>query len=381
MNILILASNISIEAGGYSESIFLLKNSLDKIKKIQVFVLGYWSSKILHLHHSLSDKVNLFTYGLLKIFPFSLLYFKKIISIKPDIIDIQGLWNSASIFNFLYFRMTSTPYIITPRGMLEKWALKKSFFKKMIFYFLIEKKNIKNAACLRATSNMEAKTFKALGFKNKIINVPNSIKIPKLNLKKKNNSKKKYRILFLSRINPKKGIYELLQAWKFIQNNNLDWELVICGFDEKGYKKKMMDLSVDLGLKRVVWLEFVAGEEKDKLYKSSDLFILLSHSENFGLVIAEALSYGLPVITTVNTPWSSLEKKKCGWYIELKIKKVISTLNYAMNLKSKERFAMGKKARKWMIKEYSPNSVANKMHKVYNWLLNKGSPPKELLIS
>ena len=109
MKILILGSNISIEAGGYSESIFLLRDSLNKIKKINVFVLGYWTSKILDLQFSMSSKLNIFSSGILKIFPFSLLYFKKIISIKPSIIDVQGLWNSASIFIFFYFRMTSTP--------------------------------------------------------------------------------------------------------------------------------------------------------------------------------------------------------------------------------------------------------------------------------
>ena len=381
MKILILGSNISIEAGGYSESIFLLRDSLNKIKKISVFVLGYWTSKILDLQFSMSSKLNIFNSGIIKIFPFSLLYFKKIISIKPSIIDVQGLWNSASIFIFFYSKMTSTPYIITPRGMLEKWALKKSFFKKKLFYFFFEKNNIKNASCLRATSALEAKSFRELGFKNNIVNVPNSIKIPKLHQIRKNNYKKRYRLLFLSRINFKKGISELLHAWKAVQDKNLDWELVICGFDENNYKKKMMDLSINLKLKRVIWLDYVFGKEKNKIYKSSDLFILLSHSENFGLVIAEALSYRLPVITTSNTPWKSLKKKGCGWCVKLSLKEIIRALNQAMNLRSKERLAMGEKGRRWVINDYSQDSVGKKMFQVYNWILNKGPIPKKLIIN
>jgi glycosyltransferase involved in cell wall biosynthesis len=378
MKILILASNLSNEAGGYSESIFLLRKGLNK-KRNKAFLLGYWTSDLLVLLHKLTYKINLFNSFFFKIFPFSFLYYNKMIFIKPDIIDVQGLWNSASIFNFLYFRNNSTPYVITPRGMLEKWALQKSYLKKKIFYHLLEKYNINNAACIRATSLLEAKNIRYLGFKNPIVNIPNAIQISQINFKIKKNSVKK-RILFLSRLNPKKGIVELLNAWKIIQDKNLDWELVICGYDENRYKKKMLDLSVKLELKRIVFLEPVYGEKKNALYKSCDLFILLSHSENFGLVIAEALSFGLPVITTVNTPWKSLNKKGCGWCIELNEKIIINTMNYAMNLSNKERFEMGKEARKWIIKDYSTNAMIIKIYRVYNWILNKGPKPKDLLV-
>jgi glycosyltransferase involved in cell wall biosynthesis len=378
MKILILASNLSLNAGGYSESTFTLREQLNK-KKNQAFLLGYWESNSFQLLHKLTYKINLFNSIFFKIFPFSFLYFNKMKFIKPDIIDVQGMWNSASIFNFLYFRNNSTPYVITPRGMLESWALKKSYFKKKFFYHLLEKNNIKNAACIRATSILEAKSIRSLGFKNTIVHVPNAILVHKFNLKIKENFRKK-RMLFLSRLNPKKGIVELLNAWKIIQDKNLDWELLICGFNENDYKKKMLDLSIKLDLKRIVWLEHVNGEKKNILYKSCDLFILLSHSENFGLVIAEALSFGLPVITTVNTPWKSLNAKGCGWCIELNEKKIINTMNYAMNLNNEQRFEMGKKGRQWIIEDYNLNTMTIKMYRVYNWILNKGPKPKDLLV-
>lgn len=132
MKIAILGSNLSPEAGGYSESSFLLHKALDKGKN-QVFLLGYWTSNSLILVYKLVYKINLFNSIFLKIFPFSFSFYKKIKIIKPDIIDVQGLWNSISIFNFFYFRFNSTPYIITPRGMLDNWALKKSYLKKKFF--------------------------------------------------------------------------------------------------------------------------------------------------------------------------------------------------------------------------------------------------------
>ena len=136
MKILILSSNLSNEAGGYAESSFLLRERLEIIKNNQAYLFGFWRSKLVSLNYKLSDKINIFNAGFVKKFPFSFLYLKKMFLLKPQIIDIQGLWASSSIFNLIYHKLTSTPYIVTPRGMLEKWALKQSYFKKKIFFFL-----------------------------------------------------------------------------------------------------------------------------------------------------------------------------------------------------------------------------------------------------
>ena len=177
MKILILSSNLSNEAGGYSESSFLLRERLESINN-EVYLLGFWKSKYFRVNYKLSDKINIFLPGLISKFPFSYKYLKKIFWVKPQIIDIQGIWSSTSIFNLVYHFFSKTPYIVTPRGMLEEWALKQSYLKKKIFYFIIENFHLRQATYLRATSDMEARTFKQLGFKN-IIVIPNSIKIPK----------------------------------------------------------------------------------------------------------------------------------------------------------------------------------------------------------
>ena len=373
MKIVILSSNLSNEAGGYAESSFLLRDRLAKIKGNDVYLFGFWKSKFLKLNYKLTDRINIFHPGFINKFPFSFTYFKKLFILKPQIVDIQGLWSSTSIFNLIYYFYTKTPYIVTPRGMLEKWALKQSYIKKKLFYFSIEKIHLKNAAYLRATSNLEALTFMKLGFKkNKIINISNSIQIPRLKKKLKTKNKKK-RLLFLSRLHPKKGLVELLNSWKIIQNKYTDWELLICGYNENNYKKEIIKLIKNLNLQRIILKDFVTGKEKEDVYSSSDLFILLSHSENFGLSIAESLSYRIPVITTTNTPWKKLNKYKCGWCIKLNIKSVTSTLEKAFSLSKKKRLLMGKRGRNWMIKDFSDQSIGIKMHSVYKKILKKKS--------
>ena len=260
MKILILSSNLSNEAGGYAESSFLLRERLSEIKNTEVHLFGFWKSRFLKLNYELNDKISIFLPGIIKKFPFSLNYFRKILKIKPDIIDIQGLWSSSSFFNLLNYFIFKTPYIITPRGMLEKWALTQSYLKKKFFYHLVEKYHLKYASYLRATSELEAKTLKNLGFKN-IIMIPNSIKVPnKIRKKIKKNKIKK--LLFLSRFHPKKGISELLITWKKIQDNYKDWELIICGYDEDNYKKLIKENIRNLKLKRVKVKEFLVGKKK-----------------------------------------------------------------------------------------------------------------------
>ena len=346
MKIVILSSNISNEAGGYSESSFLLRDRLEKIKNNDVYLFGFWKSKFYKLNYKLTDRINIFSPGFIDIFPFSINYFRKLFIIKPEILDIQGIWSSTSILSLIYNFISKTPYIVTPRGMLEEWALKQSYFKKKFFYFFIEKFHLKNATYLRATSDLEVSTFIKLGFKrNKILNIPNSIKIPrfKITLKKK---KKKKRLLFLSRLHPKKGLVELLHAWKKIQNKYPDWELLICGFDEKNYKKNNFKKNKNFKSSKSFFKRFCNWKEKEKTYYSSDLFILPSHSENFGLSIAEALSYQLPVITTTNTPWKKLKNYKCGWCIKLDEKIIARTLEKAFIMSTKERLSMGKERKR-----------------------------------
>lgn len=370
MKILILSSNLSNEAGGYAESSFLLRERLSLIKGTKTYLFGFWKSKFLQLNYILNDKINIFLPGFINKFPFSINYFKKILKIKPDIIDIQGLWSSSSVFNLLNHFIFKTPYVVTPRGMLERWALNQSFIKKKIFYFLIEKYHLKFASYLRATSYMEAKTFKNLGFK-RVITIPNSIKIPILNKNNYSLIKKRKRLLFLSRLHPKKGIYELLKTWKHLHENYLDWELLICGYDEDNYKKEIIKNIDELELKRVKIIDFVTGKNKDKLYKSADLFILLSHSENFGLSIAEALAYRLPVITTSNTPWKKLNFYKCGWCIDLNIKNTVNTLKKAIELSPRKKKLMGARGRNWMIRDFSDQSIGIRMHSVYKRIIKK----------
>ena len=112
------------------------------------------------------------------------------------------------------------------------------------------------------------------------------------------------------------------------------------------------------------------GSEKWQAYRNSDLYVLPSPSENFGMTIAESLASGTPVIATKGAPWADLERFKAGWWIDIDVGSLIFSLRDAMSRDNEELAAMGVQGRKWMKNEFSWNKIGKEMIDVYNWLLD-----------
>lgn len=296
---------------------------------------------------------------------------------SPAIVDVQGLWAYPSLANWKHHRRTRIPYLITPHGMLDPWARERSAWKKKLVRRWFEDAHLAGAACLRATADMEAEHFRSFGLKNPIAIVPNGIELPDL-AQGHPPGNGRHRLLFLSRIHPKKGLRYLLQAWARLEPYLEDWELVIAGPDEVSHTAEMQALARQLKLQRVIWHSAVHGAEKSALYQSADLFVLPTHAENFGLVVAEALAHGVPVVTTQNAPWAELEIRKCGWWIPLETKRLSETLLTAMRQPSDVRKAMGARGRAWMEQDFGWANIAEKMLAVYEAVAHGAPVPREL---
>ena len=187
---------------------------------------------------------------------------------------------------------------------------------KKIFNFLGQRQTLLNAHCIHATCDAERKEIRNLGYTNPITVIPNGIDLPNRTMAKKNESDRKT-LLFLSRIHLKKGIIELLEAWQKIQSEFLNWDLKIVGPTNDSFAQRIQKIAKNKNLSRVNFTGELVGEKKLKAYNSADLFILPSHNENFGIVIAEALSHGVPTLASTNTPWLQLEEMNCGWTFDL----------------------------------------------------------------
>jgi glycosyltransferase involved in cell wall biosynthesis len=297
---------------------------------------------------------------------------------SPDLLHGHGLWQQPVHQMVRYAQQHQIPYIITPRGMLEPWSLTQSRLKKQLALKLYQAKDLHAAACLHATAEMEAQQLRALGFKNPIAVIPNGIDLAQYPLKTAVPLEGKRTLLFLSRLHPKKGIELLIEAWATIAPAlKQDWQVAIVGNGAPDYVQQLQDLISARGLQQDIALKPpLFGAEKIAAYHNAQLFVLPTYSENFGIVVAEALACGTPVITTQGTPWQDLETHGCGWWIPTEVTALKATLETALQLDASQLAGMGIKGRALMAQQYSMTAVAGKMLQVYRWLLGTADRPE-----
>ncbi len=306
----------------------------------------------------------------------------QVIEENVDIIHNHGMWYMNAVYPGWAVKKGQAKLVISPRGAFSKWAMQKSSTRKKIFWALFQKRAFAKASCFHATGQAEYEDIRRMGFKQPVAIIPNGIDIPKLS---KGRAKGQRTLLFLGRIHPVKGIEVLLQAWKEIQNAYPDWCLEIVGGDagyvsSSGYLDKLKTLAENLTLKNVVFIGPLYGEDKLSAYQHAELYILPSHSENFGMTIAESLAAGTPVIASKGTPWQKLVSYNAGWWIENDTISVAETLKHALNLPSTELKQMGLRGRHWMETDCSWATIGKNMTDVYKWVLDDSLDIPECIV-
>ena len=294
-----------------------------------------------------------------------------------DIYHAHGIWQKSIHQMVKEAKNKNKPYIITVRGTLEKWSLKQSWFKKKIALMFYQYKDLRDANCLHATSEMEVISLRELGLKNPIAMIPNGVNISDFPKDIPIKSSKKKKILFLSRIHQKKGLENLIMAWLQLENETKkDWIIEIVGNGEGKYIEKLNQIIINNNLLDQIFIfPAVYGKNKIKLYREANLFVLPTFSENFGIVIAEALASYTPVLSTKGSPWKDLEIYNCGWWIEIGVTPLQIALEKAILTSEQELIKMGKNGRVLIEEKYSIDSVAKKMIELYNWILFKREKP------
>lgn len=296
------------------------------------------------------------------------------------LVHIQHIW-SVSMHNIARdCRKRGIPYIISPRGSLTPWALELNRWKKKFGMWIYQASDLKNANCLHATAISELEDIRRLGFHNPVAVIPNGIVTANYPLKtlKDRKTEKKRTLLFLSRIHPKKGLPLLFEAWSQLPMEITEnWQIVIAGEGNDVYS--LDNLKEQINTKyREIPVKIVGpqyGSEKLRCYHDADLFILPSHSENFGMVIAEAMCCGVPTITTTGTPWEILRQEKCGWWVEPSVNGIKEALRQSMVLSDEELQNKGKKSRQIILDRFSVETVSKMYHRLYSWLLGQEKMP------
>jgi glycosyltransferase involved in cell wall biosynthesis len=286
----------------------------------------------------------------------------------------HGIWGSTNVAAWWAARSRAVPYVLSPRGMLEPWALEFKARKKKLAWMAYQQRIVASAAAVVATSEQECENVKRLFPKLPVAIIPNGVDLPDMGDVSPDRSRAPNggAVLFMSRIHPKKNLPALLAAWQMLPPGVADdWRLVIAGPEEAGHGKEVATLVRELGLQDSVKLIGPVGEgSKAEVFQSADLFVLPSFSENFGVVVAEALAFGLPVIATTGTPWQELPRRGCGWWVGPDPESLAGALAQAMGRSFEERRAMGAVGRAFAQEKFSWDGIGASTMALYEWLLN-----------
>lgn len=290
--------------------------------------------------------------------------------VQPDIVHVNTCWIPSCALVQRWTQKCGLKVVLSPHGMLEPWILSRHYWtKKLPALLLYQKAAIKNADLLHATAESEQENLLQLGWNKNIGVVANGVDVD--NITMKTSWQRTGKVLFLSRVHPKKGIEFLLESIANMQD--ADIEAVIAGEGEPQYISSLKEYAARLCVAaKVKFVGGVYGCEKWRLYREADCFVLPTHSENFGIVIAEALASGTPVITTKGTPWHDLETHHCGWWTEIGAQPTTDALRTFLSCPENELEAMGRRGRQLIEEKYSTQKIAQDMLGLYERTLNKG---------
>jgi glycosyltransferase involved in cell wall biosynthesis len=286
-----------------------------------------------------------------------------------DVVHNHGQWLFPNWITWWKAKKNDVPMVTTPHGTLVKGMLKKSTFKKMISWFFFDKNIISYSRKVHALSDAEL-----IGMLPKIsVGLEKTVVIPNGTYFHEDKKlipvimealpKEKKNLLYLSRIHPIKGIFDLLEVWQELSLSNESWQLIIVGPCEPSIETKLMKIVGDLH--STYYLGPVYGDVKFDILHCSDAFILPSYAEGLPTALLEAASCKLPILCTEECNFPKL--KDHGGSVEYAAGKdnLKAAMESFLSIKDASLKKMGGLAHEYMNENFSWESIAKQWIKVY----------------
>lgn len=291
-----------------------------------------------------------------------------------DIYHANALWTLPSHETLRIAHKQNKPAVLTPHGMLYPQALQVSRWKKRLISCLFQRKDLKSATCLQATCMAEAHYIRELGIETPVAVIPNGLDIRDIEVIERAENPIR-RLAFVGRLHPIKNIEMLLNAWLLLGKETLGAELFIVGNGEADYELALKSFVEMHQISNVKFVGYLKGEAFHEMLSSLDYLVLPSKSENFGMVVAEALAHRVPVIASKGTPWKELEVYHCGWWIDRDTEALSEAIRFALRLSEQKRIEMGESGYQLIHNRYTIEEVAKSMKALYEWILSGYKKP------
>ena len=300
----------------------------------------------------------------------------------PHLVHVHGLWMYQSVAARRWHARTGRPYLVSPHGMLDRWALANRGWKKTVARKLYEDAHLRHAACLHALCRPEAEAIRDLGLAPPVCVIPNGVEMPTApseapawRQKLPANARI---LLYLGRAHPKKGVTELVRAWAARAREGIAaaWHLAIVGPGDPAYVDQLKMAATNLG--GAATIHFIGplyGPEKTASFAAADAFILPSFSEGLPIAPLEAWAHGLPALLTPQCNLPEGFDRGAALRIAPEEAAIAEGIGILMTMTDDERHAMGEQGRALARDQFAWDAVARDLQSVYRWVLGQQQPP------
>lgn len=288
------------------------------------------------------------------------------------IVHHHSLWLRTLHYAHRAASSRGVPLVLSPRGMMSTWAWHHHRWRKRASRWLVHPGALNAVAGWHVTSREEENDIRALGFRQPVCVAPNGVDAPAPDesagaaafwREACPETARRPTALFYGRFHEKKRVIELIDLW--IERAAPDWLLLLVGIPEE-YTPDLLERYA-LKLSAPGRVRAFSGLTRPPPYAVASLFLLPSHSENFGLAVAEAMAHGLPALVTDTTPWRALNTENCGWCVAWP--DFGPALAAATRCASAELQQRGARARTWVLREFSWRRSAESLHAFYSSLV------------
>lgn len=378
-----LMASASRSAGGVFEAVRHLSGNLRAHAPINIHVVGLEDEAFNDDRH-LWGSIPVSAVPVIgpRSFGFAPHLSRRLLDAAPEVLHVHGLWMYTSLAALRWSRKTKRPLVVSPHGMLDRWALRNSRIKKRIAALLFERAHLTSAAVVHALCESEANAIRDYGLRNPICIIPNGVELPEQG----ESAPAPWHeavpsadrvLLYLGRLHPKKNLRPLLQAWAATPKKG--WQLVIAGWDQNGHEHELRTEVAQAGASDSI--HFIGpqfGAAKAAAFQNCDAFILPSLSEGLPMVVLEAWAHAKPVLMTAecNLPlgFSSGSALRIGSdqaALRAGLRELFSQSQAQLALTGFNGLELVKQHFTWKI-------ISRQMADVYRWISKGGGRPESI---